>query len=406
MSSSFLVKGKKLVTVSSLGTLEGGAMRILEGEITDIGPSAQLERKYSGDPVLDYSNSVITPSLVDCHTHLLEFAPSMLYPVTAQTHFLAAKTILFQTLCSGITALGEQLCGHPFCNFSITDYRKAVAEFPMNISFAATSISIGLPELSHYSAITGSTPIQKKDLIDPQLLQKIAAESEFPGENIFINATPANFTPEKVPRAGEVIYSLEELMHITSMYHKLGKQIGAHVAGEEGIRNALRAGIDVLHHAHGITEDLMVEARRKGIRIVATPLGGTHLTPNSPQEIVRLVEAGVRVSISTDAYLPPYPNMPWLPYKDLLPRGPEELMRIANPSMTLLKSKGMDENEILALLTSHPAEILGKNDKFGKLYPGMDANFLVAEGIPGLEIEDPGQIKAVFFQGNRVIQRG
>ena len=41
-----------------------------------------------------------------------------------------------------------------------------------------------------------------------------------------------------------------------------------------------------------------------------------------------------------------------------------------------------DENEILAMLTAHPAEILGKGDCFGRLEWGLVANFLVAEGIP------------------------
>lgn len=39
--------------------------------------------------------------------------------------------------------------------------------------------------------------------------------------------------------------------------------------------------------------------------IIATPLGGTHLTPNLPQDIFNLVKKGIDVSIATDAYLPP-----------------------------------------------------------------------------------------------------
>ncbi|MFS0574057.1 amidohydrolase family protein [Sporosarcina sp. 179-K 3D1 HS] len=405
MNQTYLVKGKKFVTVTPIGTVKDGAMRIKDGKITEIGPAVKLTEQFPTDRILDYGECVITPSLVDCHTHLLEFAPTMLYPVTPETHFHAGRAILFKALRSGITALGEQICGHPLCDFSVADYRNAVSDIPMDISFATTSISIGFPELAHYSAITQTNAIRKSDLIDPQLIQRIATESDFPGENIFINATPANFIQEVVPRAGEIIYTLEELKLITSIYHKVGKRIGAHVAGEEGIRKALRAGIDVLHHAHGITEELLEQAVKQKVRIVATPLGGTHLPPNSPHEIMRFIEKGMRVSISTDAYLPPYPGVPWLPYNNQTPRGPEELMRIAHPAMVLLQFRQMDENEILALLTSHPAEILGKGDRFGKLAPGMDANFLVAEGIPGLDITDPRQIKAVFMKGQKVIQR-
>ena len=107
-----------------MGTIENGAMVIENGKIADVGTWERLEKQYPDLDVIDYSNYVITPSLVDCHTHLLEFAPTSLYPVTPETHFLAGKALLFDALSSGITALGEQICGHPLCDFSVMDYRK------------------------------------------------------------------------------------------------------------------------------------------------------------------------------------------------------------------------------------------------------------------------------------------
>ena len=54
-------------------------------------------------------------------------------------------------------------------------------------------------------------------------------------------------------------------------------------------------------------------------------------------------------------------------------------MLIAQPAMQLLKKHNYDENEILALLTANPAEILGKEISLGRLEQGLDANFLVAK---------------------------
>lgn len=400
-----MVRGKKIVTVSSLGTIENGAMIIKNGKIFYVDAYDRLRKQFSNLPVLDYSNYVITPSLVDCHTHLLEFAPTSLYPVTPETHFLAGKSILFRALSSGITALGEQICGHPLCDFSVLDYRKAVLDMPLDVSFATTSITIGFEKLVHFTSITQSRSVDKKELIDPTLVRMIAEESEYPGENIFINATPANFTEKEVPRAGEIIYALKELKEVAEIYHQLGKQIGAHVAGEVGIKLALEAGIDVLHHAHGITDQLVEKASQQRVKIVATPMGGTHLKPNSPEEILKLVENKISVSISTDAYLPPYLGTSWLPFQDQALRGPSVLMLIAQPSMQLLKKNNYEENEILALLTANPAEILGKGDQFGRLAQGMDANFIVAEGVPGLEITEADKISEVFYKGIKVINR-
>jgi predicted amidohydrolase YtcJ len=398
----YLIRGKKLVTVGSMKTIVNGTMLVENGWIKAVGTWDELRDLVS--EVVDYSEYVITPSLVDCHTHLLEFAPSSLYPVTPKTHFIAGKRILFEALSAGITALGEQICGHPLCNFTVDDYRTAAQELPMDISFAATSISIGFEKLAHFTAVTQSSPVSQSDLTNALNVIKLATHSDFPGENIFLNATPANFTKEMVPRAGEIIYSLEELKAIVAIYHRHGKKIGCHVAGEEGIQLALDSGIDVLHHAHGITDVQMKQACHQRVKIVATPMGGTHLPPNSPDEIVKLVQNGIPVSIATDAYLPPYPNVTWLPFSDSSLRGPDVLMEIAQPAMKEL-IKHLHENDILALITANPAEVLGKGHIFGKLEPGYQANFLVAEGIPGLEITEIEDIKAVYFRGEKVINR-
>ncbi|MCM3690777.1 amidohydrolase family protein [Neobacillus niacini] len=401
----YLIRSKKLVTVSHLGTLVDGAMVIENGKIAEIGSFDCLKGKFPNLDVMDSSDYVITPSLVDCHTHLLEFAPTSLYPVTPETHFSAGKAILLQALSAGITALGEQICGNPLCDFSKEDYQKAVLDLPLDISFATTSISIGFENLAHFTAITQSRGVTQYDLSDPVLVQMIAHESDYPGENIFINATPANFTEKDVPRAGEIIYTLKELKKVVEIYHQLGKRIGAHVAGEEGIKLALEAGIDVLHHAHGMTDEQIKFAARQGVEIVATPMGGTHLPPNSPEEILKFFQKDIPVSISTDSYLPPYLGTSWLPFQDQALKGPDVLMLIAQPAMQLLKKQHYDENEILALLTDNPAKLLGKGDTFGRLGVGLDANFLVAEGIPGLEITEIDQIKTVFYKGVKVINR-
>ncbi len=402
---NYMIRGKKIVTVSHLGTLENGSMVIENGKIADIGSWERMKEQFPDLDVIDCSSYVITPSLVDCHTHLLEFAPTSLYPVTPDTHFFAGKAILFHALSSGITALGEQICGHPLCDFSKEDYQKCVQDLPLDVSFATTSISIGFENLAHFTSITQSRGVTQYDLSDPVLVQMIALESDYPGENIFINATPANFTEKEVPRAGEIIFTLEELERIVNIYHRLGKRMGAHVAGEEGIKLALDAGVDVLHHAHGITDDQIEKAAKQGVKIVATPMGGTHLQPNSPEEILKFIEKDIPVSISTDSYLPPYQGTSWLPFNDQTLKGPDVLMLIANPAMQLLKKHHYNENKILALLTDNPAKLLGKDDVFGRLEVGLEANFLVSEGVPGLEITEINNIKNIFYKGVKVVDR-
>lgn len=403
--SIFIVRAKKIVTVSDQGTIVGGAMVIQDGKIIALSNWKDIQNKYNDITIFDFHDSVICPSLVDCHTHLLEFAPPSQYPITNETHLLAGKAILLNALCSGITALGEQICGNPMRGTNMIELRQAIQEIPIDISFATTSISIGFQELAHFTSVTGSLPVDREVLVKKEIIEAIAEESGYGGENIFINATPANFTSNEVPNAGLIIYSQVELNEIVSIFHSKQKKIGTHVAGELAIDMALEARFDILHHAHGITDKQIKKAAVHDVMIVATPLGGTHIQPNSIEEVMKIVDANITVAISTDAYLPPHEKTVIFPKEMSKFVGPEALMAISHPYMQQMLSNGYDENKALAFLTINPAKILGKEKQFGSLTIGKDANFIVADGVPGLEIYDTKQIKAVYFQGKKVVSR-
>jgi hypothetical protein len=48
----------------------------------------------------------------------------------------------------------------------------------------------------------------------------------------------------------------------------------------------------------------MEKAAAQNTAIVATPMGGTHLEPNSPENILALVQTSIPVSIATDSSSP------------------------------------------------------------------------------------------------------
>ncbi|HLR20502.1 MAG TPA: amidohydrolase family protein [Tissierellaceae bacterium] len=403
---NYIVKSDKIVTASkSNGSLINGAMVIENGKIKDIDSYSIIKKRYKGLEIFDFRSLVISPALVDCHTHVLEYAPSAVLPITKSSHLMGGVTLLLDALSSGITSLGEQICGHPKTDFTKSDYLKVIKDLPMDLIFAIATVPIGLEEILFFTGITGSKPIDRMMIANDFIIDELVRLSDYPGENIMINATPANFQEKYVPRAGEIVYTQKDLNKIVNKFHEAGKKIGTHVAGEKSISMAIEAGFDVLHHAHEITKSQIQEVKDNNISIVSTPLGGTHLTPNSPEEIVNMVSKGINLAISTDAYLPPSTKTDWLPFKDNKLVGPDSLMLISNPSMIKLRNLGLDENEILKLITLNPAKVLGKSHIFGNLEKGKDANFIVGKGIPGLEITDPKDVLKVFFRGDKVIDK-
>ena len=54
-----------------LGLIENGALAIHKNQIIAVGKSAELIKQYQGKKTLKATGKVITPGLIDCHTHLL-----------------------------------------------------------------------------------------------------------------------------------------------------------------------------------------------------------------------------------------------------------------------------------------------------------------------------------------------
>lgn len=405
MNSEYIVKSKKIITVSEKKTIIDGAMVIKGDKIIDIGKSEYILEKYKELEVEDFGDLVICPSLIDCHTHLLEYAPSTVYEVTSETYDLGQKALILESLRSGVTTFGEQICGSPMTISEIKDFKEIAKNLPAKIAFSCNSITIGFEELASFTSITRNKNVNKDKLIDKNLLESLIENSDYPGENIFINATPANLTEDIVPRAGEIVYTQEELNDIVSIFHNRNKRIGCHVAGKEAIDMALKAGFDIIHHGHGITDEQIKNIGENNILLVATPLGGTHLRPNSPDEIYKLLNNKVLVAIATDAYLPPYKEVDWLEFKDNEPKGSPELMIISKPSMIKLIENGYDENEALALITLNAAKVLGIDKSTGSLEIGKDADFIVSDGVPGIDVTDKNNIVKVYLRGRCLINR-
>lgn len=405
MSRGYIVKSKKIVTVGKAKTMINGAIAISEGKIIDIGNSDEIISKYKGLEVEDFGELVITPSFIDCHTHLLEYAPSTVYPVTNETYNIAQKSLALEALMAGVTTLGEQICGSPMTVSSVKDFKDIAKELPVNMVFSCNSITIGFENLVNFTSVTGNSSVGKDKLIEYDTIIDLVENSDYPGENIFINATPANLTDDIVPRAGEVIYTQEELDKIVSIFHDKGKRIGCHVAGEGAIEKAIKSGFDVIHHGHGISDNEIKKVSNNNISIVATPLGGTHLKPNSPEDILKLIQNNILVAIATDAYLPPYEGVEWLNFNDKEAKGSPELMEISKKAIEMLIDEGYDENEALSLITLNAAKVLGIEDKVGSLEIGKDADFIVSNGVPVVEFSDSLNIKRVYIKGKCLISR-
>jgi len=64
-----ILRGRWIVPISSV-PFEHGAVAVHEDRILDFGPAPEIEVKYPGELIRDFSNAAIMPGFVNVHTHL------------------------------------------------------------------------------------------------------------------------------------------------------------------------------------------------------------------------------------------------------------------------------------------------------------------------------------------------
>lgn len=57
--------------VGELGVISDAAIAVLDGVVIELGSSSDLERQHKGAEILDVGGAVVTPGLVDAHTHMV-----------------------------------------------------------------------------------------------------------------------------------------------------------------------------------------------------------------------------------------------------------------------------------------------------------------------------------------------
>jgi len=103
----------------------------------------------------------------------------------------------------------------------------------------------------------------------------------------------------------------------------------------------------------------------------------------------RLYEAGALIVAGTDAGIGPV--------------KPHDVVRYAP---AVLRGVGIGQAEVLRILTSVAAEVIGLGHRKGRIAPGFDADILAVDGDP---IADPAalhRIRAVWARGSAVPDAG
>lgn len=324
-----------------------------------------------GARVIDLRRYSGIPGMIDVHTHITYYwnrAPGTNPRARARQHpaveVVSAAANARLTLDCGVTTVRD-LNGSNGNDFAMRDL-----------------IAMGKlqgPRIVAAGRAIGGNPPPGADGMRKAVEERIAAGADV----IKLFASRGGF--ENVD--GKQTLTFEEIAAAVDAAHEAGKRIAIHSYGAEGFRDAVKAGPDSIEHGADVDDATLQEMARKRIWFVPTldhnryyidAAREYNFAPGSEDGlrdyIVRNLDtakrahkAGVRFAMGSDAVF------------TMFGQNTREL--------EWLVKAGLTDEEALRAATVNGAELLGMQDRIGRLAPGFFADIVAIEGEPWHDVQ-------------------
>ena len=393
-SGRWLVRNANLVDGTGSPGRPSHSVLVVGSTIAWVGPTAQ-EPEGSFDRVVDATGGTVLPGLINSHVHVCNDGAPDLF---AQVRDDSIPVATIRGARSAQLALGS----------GTTTVRDCGAANGVALELAQ-AIDSGLVEGARVRAagrvitMTGGHGHFMGREADGVDAVRHAVRKELQGGAHFIKAmaTGGVLTPGVKPTQTALLK--EELAAVVQEAHNAGKRVATHAIGQEGIRNALLAGVDSIEHGFYLDEELFELAVARGTYLVPTLLaisgiategeqGGApawmiekaQLEVQRSQEMFRAaVGSGMKIAAGTDAGTPF--------------NGHDALDR----ELALMVQIGLSPMQAIVAATANAAELLDLGDRIGTVEPGKLADLIVVDGDPLTDISHISKVLLVAKQGVR-----
>ena len=370
------------------------------GRIVQIGSLASMQVP-AGTKHIDLPGETLVPGLIDMHVHLNSLAEIGGYQGLKYTDSFWASIGPFnalKTIDAGFTTVRN--VGSP--DFDDVALKEAIdGGWVVGPRIIPATYLLGAT--GGHCDDTNGLPPSLGDKESPgivtspeQAREKVRWVHKYGAEVIKICATGGVFSLGDAVGAQQL--SLEEMKAIADEAHMLGMKVAAHAHGDEGIHDAILAGIDTIEHASLASDATIQLAKQHGTwfdmdiynddYILATgTANGTEQQSLDKERMVglkqrqtfqRAVRAGVKMIFGTDAGVYPHGD------------NGKQFAKMVQWGMTPLQA--------IQAATSSASEALGRSD-VGIIEPGRFGDMVAVRG-------DPLQNVAVLEHVDAVIKGG
>jgi len=252
-----------------------GEILIEKGIITGISRNVQAP---AGAEVIDLSDRMVMPGLIDCHAHIT-LRPEMFthfWSYSAGYKAILGVRALNDHLMNGFTTVRD--CGDADVHgYTVRDVKKAVEQGLVPGSRLINSGHIISARSGHMDATSTLSPdcnCWQNNLADgPLEIQRVVREEiRWGAEWIKFAASGGFSTPADDPV--NVGYTREEMESIVATATQYHRPVAAHLHGDEAVRLAVLAGVRSVEHGCMASKSVLRLIEEKGVFLVPTQYVG------------------------------------------------------------------------------------------------------------------------------------
>ena len=393
------VKAARLIDWLGGAPISNAVVLIENDRISAVGAGLSVP---PGAQVIDLGGATVLPGFIDCHTHVTGQPGDNFYedlfkrsPIDeAVTAHIYAK----RTLEAGFTTIRD-VGSEEFVDVAL---KKAInhGDIPgprMLVAGLPLSATGGHGDLNGYSPyLSFKTFSGVADGIDA--IRKLIRTDVRQGADVIKVLATAGVLSEE-DSEGAPQYSQEELDTVVQEANMWERRVAAHAHGAEGIKRAIRAGVNSVEHASFIDDEGIRLAKEKGTFLVMDIYNDDYIMTEYarrgyPQAILekekrvgrtqrenfrKAWKAGVKMAFGTDA--------------GVYPHG-DNARQFAK-----MVEWGMTPMEAIRAATGSAAELLGWGDRIGTLQKGRFADLIAVNGDPLADITILQKVQFVMKGG-------
>jgi imidazolonepropionase-like amidohydrolase len=396
----------KPVTVIKAGTLidtqAGRAVQnqviVIEGDrITKVGAGLDIPKDAT---VIDLSNAVVLPGLIDSHVHITGEPSANYYEGMFRRSFVdgAVLSHLYakRTLEAGFTA-ARSVGGEAFVEMAV---RNAVdrGDIPgprLQVAGYYISATGGHGDMVGFSPwLQANMPAEMTGIADgvEAVRQKVRYLVKYGADVIKFGASAGVLSEEE--SVGAPQYTQAEMNAIVDEARTWGRKACAHAHGTEAIKMAVKAGVVSVEHGSLIDDEGIELMKRQGTYLVADIYNDDFIVSEYqklgfPAAIIekekmvgrrqrenfkKAVSAGVKIAFGTDA--------------GVYPHG------FNARQFRHMVEWGMTPMQAIQSATVSAADLLGWQDKIGSISAGKFADIIAVRADP---LKDVTSLEKVAF---------